>query len=271
MPPAPAVAGEDAAAVEVGDDVLDLAGRAVAFQRQPVDQPHGVGVERVDLQLLLGLGSALLGRDDAVADRGKRAVPEALAGVLLQSPYDVLGVFLGLVFVEQRHDLPHHDVHGVIPHFLHDRDQFDAVLRQLADVELKLEMIAEETAERVNHYHVERRGFRRARLDHPLELRAAVVGGGCARFDEGFHQLQAPRLAIGFALPLLVGNGNVMLGLPRRRNAQIKGGALHHPMLRFVGGGSCHGVSPDKRRCAVATGRYRVLGRSVSGANPKAA
>nr|WP_256890151.1 hypothetical protein [Acidomonas methanolica] len=104
-------------------------------------------MERVDLQLLLGLGPALLGRDDAVADRGKRAVPEALSGVLLQSPYDVLSVFLGLVFVEQRHDLPHHDVHGVIPHFLRDRDQFDAVLRQLADVELKLEMIAEETAE----------------------------------------------------------------------------------------------------------------------------
>lgn len=40
-------------------------------------------------------------RDDTVSDRRKRAVPEALAGVLLQGPHDVLGVFLGLVFVKQ--------------------------------------------------------------------------------------------------------------------------------------------------------------------------
>ncbi len=62
-------------------------------------------------------------------------------------------------------------------------------------------------------------------LDHALELGAAVVGRGCAGFDKGFDQLQAARLAIGFALLLLVGNGNVMLRLPRRRNAQVKGGA----------------------------------------------
>jgi len=78
--PTSAVAVEDAATVEIGDDVLDahLAGGAVAFQGKAIDQPHRVGVERVDFQLLLGLGSALLGGDCAIADRGKRAVPEAL-------------------------------------------------------------------------------------------------------------------------------------------------------------------------------------------------
>jgi hypothetical protein len=45
------------------------------------------------------------------------------------------GVFLGLVFAEQRHDLTHHDRHWVIAHLLGDRDQLGAVLRQLADVE----------------------------------------------------------------------------------------------------------------------------------------
>lgn len=92
--PTAAVTGEDAVAVQVADDVLDahLAGRAVAFQSKAVDQPHGVSVERVDLQLLLGLGSALFGRDDAVADRRQRT--EALAGVLLQRSHDVLGVLL---------------------------------------------------------------------------------------------------------------------------------------------------------------------------------
>ena len=225
--PTPAVAGEDAAAVEIGDDVLDahLAGGAVAFQGEAIDQPHRVGVQRVDFQLLLGLGSALLGGDGAIADRGKRAVPEALPGILLQGPHDVLGVFLGLVFIEQRHDLPHHDVHGVVAHFLRDGDQLHAVLGELADIELKLEVIAEEAAERMDHDDIEGRGLRRSRLDHALELGAAVVGGRCARFDEGLDQLQAARLAIGFALPLLVGDGDIMLGLPRRRDAQVKGGA----------------------------------------------
>src|SRR5690606_6639195 len=49
-----------------------------------------------------------------------------------------------------------------------------------------------------------------------------------ARLDEGFDQLQTARLAIGFALPLLIGNGNVMLGLPRRRDTQVKGSAQRH-------------------------------------------
>jgi hypothetical protein len=61
-PPAPAVAGEDAVAVQVADDRLDahLAGAAVAVQRQPIDQPYRVRAEWVDLQLLLGLGAARL-------------------------------------------------------------------------------------------------------------------------------------------------------------------------------------------------------------------
>jgi len=69
-------------------------------------------------------------------------------------------------------------------------------------------VIAEEAAERMDHDHIEGRGLGRARLDHALELGAAVIGRRCTGFDEGFHQLQVTRLAIGFALPFLVGNGN---------------------------------------------------------------
>ncbi|MCO8029284.1 hypothetical protein NI454_04890 [Brevundimonas diminuta] len=128
--PTPAVAGEHAVLVQIVDDVLDAhgAGRAVAFRCETEDQPHGVGMERVDLQLLLHLRAALLGIDDTVADGRQRAIPEALPSILLQRPNDVLAVLLGLVFVEQRHDLPHHDVHGVVAHFLRDGDQLDAVL-----------------------------------------------------------------------------------------------------------------------------------------------
>ena len=85
--PASAVAREDAFAVEIADDVLHahLALGAIALKRQLVDQPHRLGVERVGLQLLLGLGTALPGRDDTLADGRQRAVPEARPGILLQA------------------------------------------------------------------------------------------------------------------------------------------------------------------------------------------
>ena len=120
--PAPAVACEDSAAIEIGDDILDahLSRRAVAFQGEPIDKPHRVGVQRVDLQLLLDLSTALLGGDDAIADGRQRAIPEALPCCSPSGPALLLGVFLGLVFVKQCHDLPHHDVHGIVAHFLGD-------------------------------------------------------------------------------------------------------------------------------------------------------
>ncbi|MEC5382665.1 hypothetical protein VSX64_17645 [Aurantimonas sp. C2-6-R+9] len=52
-----------------------------------------------------------------------------------------------MILVEQRHDLPHHDVHRIVAHLLGDGDQLDAILRQLADIELQLEVIAEKPAE----------------------------------------------------------------------------------------------------------------------------
>ncbi|HVZ08602.1 MAG TPA: hypothetical protein VHC04_11880 [Rhodopila sp.] len=69
--PVPAVAGEDAVLVQIRRDVLDIhrAARAVAFQSEPIDQPDGVGVQRIDFELLLDLRAPLLGRDDAVTDR----------------------------------------------------------------------------------------------------------------------------------------------------------------------------------------------------------
>jgi hypothetical protein len=137
----------------------------------------------------------------------------------------MLGVLFRLVFVEQSHDLPHHDVHGIVAHFLSDRDQLDAVLRQLSDVEFQFEVVAEEAAERMDDHHIERRGLAGSRLDHALEFRAAVVGGGRAWFDVGLDKLIAARLAMRLALPLLIRDGDIVLGLPRRRDAQIEGGA----------------------------------------------
>src|SRR3546814_6870047 len=95
-------------------------------------------------------------------------------------------------------------------------------------------MVAEEPAERMDHDDIEGRGLRGSRFDHALELGATVIGCRCAGFDEGLDQLQAARLAIGFALPFLIGNGDIMLCLPRRRDAQIQGGALHYAKLRIA-------------------------------------
>ncbi|MEJ0041835.1 MAG: hypothetical protein WDM81_06330 [Rhizomicrobium sp.] len=241
-PPA-SVAGEDAMCVQIGDDLLhtERAARSIPFQEQPIDQPHGVGMERIDLQFLLGLGAPLFGGDDPIADRRQRAVPEALPGVLLQGAQDMLGVLLGLVLIEQCHDLPHHDVHRIIAHLLGDGDEPDAVLRKPADVELQLEVIAEETREAVNDDDVERRWFTGSRFDHFLKLGPPVIGGRGTRFHIGLDKLVAARLAIGFALPPLVGNRHVMLGLPDGRDAQVKGCTERHGPL-----GCVHGVTPQK-------------------------
>ncbi|HEX3701253.1 MAG TPA: hypothetical protein VHV27_11335 [Phenylobacterium sp.] len=225
--PASARAGVELALVEVLGDGLDAhtARDAVTLQRQPEGQPHRVGVQRVDLQLLLDLGAALLGVDHPIADRWERTVPEPLAGVLAHGSERVLGRLLGLVFVKERHDLPHHDMHRILAQLLGHRDQPHAVLGELADVELQLEMVAKEAAERVDDHHVEFGRLGRARLHHPLELRPAVVGGCGACLHIGLDQLIAARLAVGLALPALVGDRDVVLGLARGGDPQIEGGA----------------------------------------------
>jgi len=58
-----------------------------------------------------------------------------------------------------------------------------------------------------------------------LEFGAAVVGGGGAGFDKGFDELIAAREAVRLALAFLVGDGDVVLGLARRGDAQVEDGA----------------------------------------------
>jgi len=107
---------------------------------------------------------------------GSEPFQNTLRGVFLQGADDVLGVLLGLILVEQRHDLAHHDVHWIIAHLLGNGDELHPVLGEFPDVELQLEVIAEKAAERMDDHHIERRGLRRACLDHPLELGATVIG-----------------------------------------------------------------------------------------------
>jgi hypothetical protein len=225
--PAPAHAGVEPALVQMLGDRLHAHAppRAVALQRQAEGEPHRVGVKRVDLQLLLELGPALLRVHHPIADRRQRAVPEALPRILLQGAKRVLGVLLGLVLVEQRHDLAHHHVHGIVAKLLRHGDELDAVPGELPDVELQLEVVAEEAAERMNDHHVEAGRLLGPGLHHALELRPPIIGRRGARLDIGLHQLVVARGPIRLALLALVGDGHVMFGLPRGRDAQVEGGA----------------------------------------------
>ena len=83
--------------------------------------------------------------------RGRGAVPEAVPGILPYGAKGVLCVLPRLALVEERHDLAHHHAHRILTPPLGDRDQTHAVLGQLADVEVELELVAEEPREAVHH------------------------------------------------------------------------------------------------------------------------
>lgn len=62
----------------------------------------------------------------------------------------MLGVLPGLVLVEQRHELAHHHAHRTITKVLDDGDKLHAILGELAQVELKLELVSKELREAVD-------------------------------------------------------------------------------------------------------------------------
>ena len=225
--PGGAAARAEAMRVEPHGDGLDAhgTGAAVAFEEQPEDQPDGLGLDRVDDEPLLDPGAAPLDLHGLVAERRAGAVPVALAGVLLHGAQHVLGVLLGLVLVEQRDHLAHHHLRRVVAQLLGDRHQPDAVLGELAHVELEAEGIAEEARERVHDDHVEGVLAVAGALDHLLELGPLVVGGRGAGLDvlggEGPAALRHP----GMGLRPLVGDRQVVLGLTACRDAQVDGDA----------------------------------------------
>src|SRR5665213_4025009 len=71
-------------------------------------------------------------------------------------------------------------------------------------------------------------------LDHALEFGPAVVGGGSAWLDVGLDELITARDTVRFALSLLIGNRDIVLGLPRRGDAQIQRGARNGTVIQNV-------------------------------------
>lgn len=166
-----AIARADTAGVQVVGDRLDPHRPTIAFapEREPIDQPDGLGVDWIDLELLLDLCATLLSRHDPITQWRKCAVPKPLPRILVHRAQGVLGVLLRLILVKKRHDLPHHHAHWVIAEVLRDRNQADAILRQLADVELKLELIAEKARKRMDYDKRESRRLDHRGIDHCLE------------------------------------------------------------------------------------------------------
>lgn len=224
--PSAAVPRSYVSIVEVRRDRLDAEwpARPVAGQRQAIDQPHGFSVDRINLQLLLDFRAALLSGYHAVADRRQRAVPVALARILLHRAQGMLGVLLRLILVEKRHDLTDHVAHRVFAEILRDRDQAHAILGELADVELELELVSEEPREAMNDDDGEHRRLCHGRFDHGLESRPPIVRRRIARLDIFACDFPAFGEALVFDLPTLVGNGQVVVGLPAGRDAQIERG-----------------------------------------------
>lgn len=122
---------------------------------------------------------------------------------------------LDLVLVEQRHDLPDHVAHGIVADLLGDGHQPDAGLGEATDVELKLELVAEEADESVDQDHIERRRL--------------VVAASIMRWNPAFghrwrttgidvvgDDLPAVRRAIALRLAALVQDGKIADGLSGR-------------------------------------------------------
>jgi hypothetical protein len=83
----------------------------------------------------------------------------------------VLGVFLRLVFVEERNDFSHHcmDRFSFVTHGLSNGDNPDAVLGKLAQIEFLLEGLPEEPAIAVDNDKIEGMLAVAGAFDHFLE------------------------------------------------------------------------------------------------------
>jgi hypothetical protein len=145
------------------------------------------------------------------------------AKMLADTPW-LAGVFLRLILVEEREDLPHHHAHRIFPEILRDADKPDARLAQAAYMHLQREVIPGEPAEGMNKDDIERRIARGGQIEQTLQFRAAVVRSAHAGFDEFYSDVPAAGGAISERLPPLVRDRQVGFRLPPGRDAKVERG-----------------------------------------------
>ncbi|MGC9955135.1 MAG: hypothetical protein ABSD21_12775 [Rhizomicrobium sp.] len=217
-------------AVHPRSDVFD-AHRAfgpVAFQEQLKYLPDGCGLSFFNLQAFLDCLAALFGFDCAIAERRLRTVPETLTGIFEHRARDVFGSFRAVQCVRCCNDGFGKISRRAHAKILRHGNKRDAVLLDLTFVNEIASRIAEEPGLAVNQDHVERRRVYTGRVHHSLELRTLVVTGARARINKFPHHDPFAFLAVPPRLGQLVGNRNVVLGLPRGRHPCIDGNPFGH-------------------------------------------
>src|SRR5215831_3692941 len=142
--------------VEPLGDFLDPQGSGlpVTFQIQSKNKTNEFSLDGIHIQTLLDFRATPFRLDDAIAKRGRRAVPKALLGGLAHGSGDVLTVLPRIVFIKDADDLPHQLLGRIIASWLSHRDHLDAALAQLSDGQLHLCAISIETRECVHANHI---------------------------------------------------------------------------------------------------------------------
>ena len=174
----------------------------------------------------------------------------------------MLGILPALVFVKAAKNLPDQVAGWVVVELLGDGYQRDARLAQPVNVHLAQVLFAEEPRHGVHKDRVERPFGRRGRVDHALELGAAVIGRGRARLGEGFDQLQTAGGAVVLPLLDLVRDRQLRIGLPRGGNPDVES----YSTGVLVDGG--HGAFAGSRICAILSlrkARTSRISASVTG------
>ncbi|HUZ74508.1 MAG TPA: hypothetical protein VMU87_16105 [Stellaceae bacterium] len=93
---------------------------------------------------------------------------------------------------------------SIVAGFLSDRNNAHAVLLQLSRVNAKLDHVAEETGEAVNHDEVERVGTAARFIDHALEGRPLIVCRARTGLDKFRYGVPALGFAVSRRLPPLI-------------------------------------------------------------------
>src|ERR1700736_5718542 len=148
-----------AASIQTFDDFLQTKrGRAAVPEKvQLEDEPYRFLLDRIDFEVFLDFCATLFRFDQPITKWRRCPVPEPLAGVFLHRSDDVLGVFLRLIFVEERNNLSHHCMNrfSLVTNGLSYGNDPDGMLGKLAEVEFLLEGLPEEPAIAVDNDKIE--------------------------------------------------------------------------------------------------------------------
>jgi hypothetical protein len=182
----------------------------------------------------------------------------------------MLAVLLTLVFVEQAEDLAGHLARGIIGGLLGDRDQPYAGALEPALVTEKLEQIAEEARAAMHDDRLIGRRVLSGIGNHLLEHRAPIIGRRRPGLDVLVGDRQTLRPAVRAQLAQLIGDRQVLLGLPGCRHPRIEryGHGVSSPLSgsESTSGGNIRSNSPV--RCVWMSSSSPTTNAS-SGSDPK--